>query len=165
MKKEFQLSGSQNRENIYETHYFTLHKVCPCKIGAESVQKASDLFRKTKDLAAFVKEMENQRVIGKRIWYDEKENTIFIAKIYACESGGGCPGNDTLIGRACHCDHYNYSEEYFPKYYCKCGVEFYRPMFAPIFGDNVLIEPYKTVLAGDDEYVLAVRIDKKEEGK
>ena len=151
--------------DMYETHYFTLHKVCPCKIGVESVQKTFDLFKKSNDIATFVNEMEKHRIIGKRIWYDENENTIFIAKIYACESGGGCPENDTLIGRACHCDHYNHSKEYFPKYYCKCGAEFYRPMFAPIFGDNVLIEPYKTVLAGDDECILAIRISKKEETK
>jgi len=90
------------------------------------------------------------------------ENTVFITKMYACDSGGGCPENTTLIGKRCHCPHYNHSKSLFPKHYCKCGAEFYRPMFAPLFGANVLIEPYKTVLSGDDECVLAVRVDKME---
>jgi len=48
-------------------------------------------------------------------------------------------------------------------YYCKCSAEFYRPMFAPIFGSSVMIEPHKTVLSGDEECVLAIRIDKTED--
>jgi hypothetical protein len=106
--------------------------------------------------------MERERVIGRRIWYDEPDNTIYLSKVYACESGGGCAENKTLIGERCHCDHYNRSAELFPKHYCKCGAEFYRPMFAPLFGGNVLIEPYKTVLSGDDECVLAIRIGRAE---
>ncbi|MDR2515677.1 MAG: hypothetical protein LBD02_10830 [Christensenellaceae bacterium] len=102
--------------------------------------------------------MERRRVIGKRIWYDEGEGTLFISKVYACDSGGGCPENDTLIGRRCHCEHYNRAAELRPKQACKCRAEFYRPMFAPLFGPKVRIEPHKTVLSGDDECVLAVRI-------
>jgi len=147
---------------MYENHYFTLHKVCPCKIGIESVQKAFKLFNESKNISAFVDKMEEKRVIGKKILYDEKENAIFITKMYSSECGGGCSQNKSLIGERCHCEHYNHSKEFKPKYYCKCGAEFYRPMFAPIFGDNVLIEPHKTVLSGDEECVLAVRINKKE---
>ncbi len=150
---------------MYETHYYTIHKVCPCIIGEEAIKRATEIFEESKDISSFVLEMESKRVIGKRIWYDEKENTIFISKIYACDSGGGCPNNETLIGARCHCDHYNHSKETKPKYYCKCGAEFYRPMFAPIFGELVLIEPYKTVLSGDDECVLAIRIGMKEKSK
>ena len=80
--------------------------------------------------------------------------------MYACDSSGGRPENETMIGERCHCDHYNHSKEFYPKRYCKCGAEFYRPMFAPIFGDDVLIEPYKTVLSGDDECILAIRLGK-----
>jgi len=42
------------------------------------------------------------------------------------------------------------------------AMEVYRPMFAPIFGENVLIEPYETVLSGGGECVLAVRIGREE---
>ena len=77
-------------------------------------------------------------------------------------SGGGSPENKSVIGERCHCDHYNHSKKIYPKFYCKCGAEFYRPMFAPIFSENVVIEPYKTVLSGDDECVLAIRIGKVE---
>lgn len=121
-----------------------------------------EIYRASGDAASFADEMERQRIIGKRIWYDESENTIFISKRYACESGGGCPANKTLIGERCHCDHYNHSKEFLPKHYCKCGAEFYRPMFAPLFGENVLIEPYETVLSGGEACVLAVRIGRKE---
>jgi len=147
---------------MYESHPYTLCKVCPCNIGEEAIQKAYEIYKTSSTVADFTNEMERQRVIGKRIWYKEKENTIFITKMYACDSGGGCPDNKTVIGERCHCEHYNYSKEYYPTHYCKCGAEFYRPMFAPIFGDNVLIEPYNTVLAGDDECILAIRIDRME---
>ena len=147
---------------MYENHPYTVNKVCPCEIGKKTVQKAIEVYSASADAASFADEMERQRVIGKRIWYDEKENTIFITKMYACDGGGGCPENQTLIGERCHCSYYNHSNEFKPKHYCKCGAEFYRPMFAPIFGENVLIEPYKTVLSGDEECILAVRIDKTE---
>lgn len=129
----------------------------------ETVQEAVDIYRLSDNISSFVAEMERQRIIGKRIWYDQEVNTIFITKMYACHSGGGCSENKTLIGERCHCDHYNHSKEIKPKYYCKCGAEFYRPMFAPLFGKSVLIEPYKTVLSGDDECILAIRIDKTED--
>ena len=147
---------------MYENHPYTIHKVCPCEIGKEAVQKAAEIHKASVDVRSFVDEMERHRVIGKRIWYDETENTIFISKIYACESGGGCAENNTIIGERCHCDYYNHSKEFYPKHYCKCGAEFYRPMFSPIFGENVSIEPYNTVLSGDEECILAIRIDEKE---
>ena len=148
---------------MYYNHPYAVHKVCPCEIGKKAVQEAIAIYKTSDSIASFVDEMERQRVIGKRIWYDEKENTIFITKMYACDSGGGCPDNKTLIGERCHCPHYNHSKEFYPKHYCKCGAEFYRPMFAPIFGEYVLIEPYKTVLSGDEECILAIRIDKTED--
>ena len=148
---------------MYEIHPYAIHKVCPCDIGKEAVQKATEIYKTSADVVSFADEMERQRVIGKRIWYDEIENTIFITKMYACNSGGGCSENKTLIGERCHCPHYNHSKEFYPKHYCKCGAEFYRPMFAPIFGHDVLIEPFKTVLSGAEECILAIRIDKTEE--
>ena len=148
---------------MYKNHPYAIHKSCPCNIGQEAVRKAIDIYRLSADVSSFADEMERQRVIGKRIWHDEKENTIFITKMYACDSGGGCSDNKTLIGERCHCDHYNHSKETKPNYYCKCGAEFYRPMFAPIFGEAVLIEPYKTVLSGGEECILAIRIDKTED--
>ena len=152
-------------EDMYENHYYTLHGKCPCVIGAEAVLRAAEIFESADSTASFVAKLESQRVIGRRIWYEEDEDTIFIAKMYACESGGGCPGNTTLIGERCHCDHYNHSKGTYPKYFCKCGAEFYRPMFAPLFGDNVLIEPFNTVLSGDEECIIAIRIGKEEAKK
>ena len=148
---------------MYEKHPYTINKVCPCKIGEEAVRQAINIYKMTNDVSSFVSEMERQRIIGRYIWYDENENPIFVTKVYACDSGGGCPENKSIIGERCHCPHYNHSKEYYPKHYCKCGAEFYRPMFAPIFGDDVLIEPYKTVLAGDEECILAIRIDRTED--
>jgi len=153
----------ESKKNLYESHCYSIHKFCPCKIGEDAVSQAFSIYKASADIPSFVNEMEKQRVIGRRIWFAADENTIFISKKYACESGGGCPENQTLIGERCHCGHYNRSTAYQPKYYCKCGAEFYRPMFASIFGDDVLIEPYKTVLSGDDECVLAIRIGKTEE--
>ncbi len=147
---------------MLNNHYYTLNKACPCKIEEYSVEQAVVIFEMMPNIAAFVDEMEKHRVIGKRIWYDEKEYTIYITKIFACDSGGGCSENDSLIGRRCHCHYYNRSKEYYPKYYCKCAAEFYRPMFAPLFGENILIEPIKTVLSGDEQCTFAVRLDRRE---
>ena len=146
---------------MYENHPYTKNGVCPCEIGGEAVTRAMEIYNRVQDAKVFAEELERERVIGKRIWY--AENTIYISKKYACESGGGCPGNPTRIGERCHCDHYNASAEIRPKHYCKCGAEFYRPMFAPIFGERVRIAPCRTVLSGDEECVLAVRIDKEED--
>ena len=56
---------------MYENHPYTTHKICPCNIGREAVQKAIDIYRNSADVASFTDEMERQRVIGKRIWYYE----------------------------------------------------------------------------------------------
>lgn len=147
---------------MYETHYYTIHKTCPCRIGEDAVKKAKEIYDNSSCLAIFAAEMEKQRVIGRYISYDEKQNTIFIHKKYACESCSGCSEKKTLFSERCHCDHYNHSTQFLPKFYCKCGAEFYRPMFAPLFGANVLISPYKTVLSGDDECIIAIKIDERE---
>ena len=147
---------------MYGSHYYTINSVCPCKIANDAIDKTLLLFERANDVKSFVETMELNRVIEKKIWYDEAEKTIFISKKYSCESGGGCRESKTIIGERCHCNYYNHSKEFYPKYYCKCGAEFYRPMFAQLFGKDVLIEPYKTVLSGDDECVLAIRIGEVE---
>jgi len=149
---------------MYESHPYILAGRCPCWIGEDAIQTAASIYAETGDPASFAAEMERRRVIGRKIWYDADEDTVFIIKSYAADSGGGCPSNLSLIGERCHCDHYNHSTDFHPRHYCKCGAEFYRPMFAPLFGDDVMIEPYKTVLAGDEECVIAIRIGKKEGG-
>jgi len=148
---------------MYENHPYTINGVCPCRIGEDAVKYARLLYRQANDMSAFVEAMELVKVIGKKVWYNAGKNTIYITKKYACECGGGCASNKTIIGERCHCDHYNHTKEFCPKHYCKCGAEFYRPMFAPFLGDNVLIEPYKTVLSGDDECIIAVSIGEVEQ--
>lgn len=147
---------------MFDNHYYTLNKVCPCKIDDDSIKQAAVIFKMSPNIESFTQEVDKHRIIGKRIWYDEKENTIYITKIFVCDSGGGCSENDNLIGKRCHCGYYNKSKEHYPKYYCKCAAEFYRQMFAPLFGESVLIEPVETVLSGDEQCTFAIRIDRKE---
>ena len=141
-----------------DTHPYTIHKECPCKIDKDIINTAMVIYNESRDTASFIRELERRRIKGKKIWFDEEQNTIFISKPYACESGGGRPENDSIIGRACHCDHYNHAKEFVPKYYCQCGAEYYRPMFEPIFGKGIELYPFKTVLSGDDECVIAIKI-------
>ncbi|HYE11713.1 MAG TPA: hypothetical protein VEF53_16230 [Patescibacteria group bacterium] len=147
---------------MFDNYYYTINKICPCKIDNYAVKQAADIFKMSSDAALFTEEMNRKRIVGKRIWYDEKEHTIFVTKISAYDSGGGCPENDSLIGRCCHCDYYNRSTEYYPKHFCKCAAEFYRPIFALLFGENVLIEPHTTVLSGDEQCAFAIRLNRKE---
>jgi len=147
---------------MYENHYYTLHKTCPCKIEDAVIQQTISIHKRSDRLSAFIEKIEKMRTIGKSICYAENEHVIYITKRYACECGGGCPKNKTLIGKRCHCDYYNHTSIIRPIYYCKCGAEFYRPLFAPIFGHKVLIEPYSTVLSGGNECIIAVRTDKTE---
>ena len=83
---------------MYDTHYFTIHKTCPCQIENEAVRKTKEIFNKSSCLTDFVAEMQNQQIIGRLISYDKETNTIFIHKRYACECGGGHPQNKTRIG-------------------------------------------------------------------
>lgn len=143
---------------MYETHYFTRNKVCPCKMDENVIKQTIEIFNNSENTSSFIQELEKRRIKGKKIWYDENKDIIFISKISACDCGGGNPENDNLIGQACHCDYYNHSKEFFPKHYCQCGAEYYRPMFEPIFGKNIELFPYKTVLFGDDECVIAIKL-------
>lgn len=70
---------------MYDTHYFTIHKTCPCQIENEAVRKTKEIFNKSSCLTDFVAEMQNQQIIGRLISYDKETNTIFIHKRYACE--------------------------------------------------------------------------------
>ncbi|MDR2569005.1 MAG: hypothetical protein LBD23_01740 [Oscillospiraceae bacterium] len=142
----------------FDNHPFTRHKTCPCKIEQDIISKTQQIFNTSKNVEDFVENLERSRIKGKKIWFDKEQNMILISKPYACESGGGCAENNSLIGKACHCVHYNHLNEYLPKNHCQCGAEYYRPMFEPIFGKNIELIPYKTVLSGDDECVIGVKL-------
>ena len=120
-----------------------------------------EVWEQTKEVKSFVTELERRRIKGRKIWYDEELNTIFIIKTFANECGGGCPENDSIIGKACHCHFYNHLKEFYPKYYCQCSAEYYRPMFEPMFGKDIELYPFKTVLSGDDECVIGVKLGRK----
>lgn len=131
---------------------------CPCRIEDEAVRRAREIHERAVDVKAFVAEMSRQKVIGRRIWYDEADATIYITKLYARDCGGGYPGGEGLIAGRCHCDYVNASTEQIPMGYCHCAAGFFRPMFAPLFGHDVVIEPVETVLSGGEECTFAVRL-------
>jgi len=138
---------------------------CPCVMDEKTVTLAKAIYDSLpeKTPAAFALELDRQGISCKKIWYDEKENSIFIKKKYGKECGEYNENNKTKFGERCYCSHYNgITEGVYPLSCCKCGAEFYRPMFAPIYGEDVLIEPCETVLAGNETCVLAVRIGKTE---
>jgi len=146
---------------FYDNHPFTKNKVCPCEMEESVIEQGIEIWEQTKEVKSFVAELERRRIKGQKIWYDEELHTIFIIKKFANEFGGGCPENDNLIGKACHCHFYNHLKEFYPKYYCQCSAEYYRPMFEPMFGKEIELYPFKTVLSGDDECVIGIKLEKK----
>jgi predicted GNAT family acetyltransferase len=131
---------------------------CPCYMEIEKIEKAKQIFNETNDVKGFVSEMKKQDVIGKDISYEPQENAIYITKRYACDCGGGNSSNNTMIGQRCHCEYVNYLTQYVPISYCKCSALWFEPMFVPIFGDKIKIEPVKTVISGADECVFRVKL-------
>jgi GNAT superfamily N-acetyltransferase len=138
-------------KNIYK-------KACPCHIENEKVDKAKQIFNGTDSIKDFISEMKRQGIIGSDINYEPQENAIYITKKYACDCGGGCPSNITLIGQRCHCEYVNHLTINIPISYCKCAAAFFEPLFYPLFGDNIQIEPVKTVLSGADECIFRVKL-------
>jgi hypothetical protein len=63
-----------------------------------------------------------------------------------------------MIGQRCHCEYVNHLTQYVPISYCKCSVLWFEPMFVPIFGDKIQIEPVKTVISGTDECVFRIKL-------
>jgi len=143
---------------LYNNHPFIKTKVCPCDVEEDVLAQTLEIWEQTREVKSFVAELERRRSKGKKIWYDEGLNTIFIIKKFADEFGGGCPDNDSLIGRACHCHFYNHLKEFYPKYYCQCSAEYYRPLFEPMFGKEIELYPFKTVLSGDDECIIGIKL-------
>jgi ribosomal protein S18 acetylase RimI-like enzyme len=137
--------------NIYK-------KGCPCYIENEKIEKANQIFKETEGVEYFVLEMKRQNVIGRNIRYEPKENAIYITKMYACDCGSGCPSNKTLIGERCHCNYVNHLTDNIPISYCKCAAVFFEPMFCSLFGNNIQIEPVKTVLSGGDECIFRIKL-------
>ena len=133
-------------------------EACPCYMADEKIVKAKQIFNNTNDVEEFVSEMKKQDVIGKDIKYESQENAIYITKKYACDNGLGCPSNDTLIGQRCHCEYVNHLTQYVPISYCKCSAIWFEPMFFPIFGEKIIIEPVKTVLSGAEECIFRIKL-------
>lgn len=135
---------------------------CPCSMDKGTIEQAMKLYRQSSSLAAFVDEMERQRVIGKKIWYEHESGRIFITKRFACECGRDCPQDDCNLAGRCHCDYVKSDGGQIHLSYCRCAAEFYRPMFAPILGDNVIIEPVTTCLSGSELCTFSIRTNDKE---
>jgi GNAT superfamily N-acetyltransferase len=134
-------------------------EACPCHVKDDIIEKARMIFSQSSNIQSFINEMNNQKIIGKHIWYEPKENVIYIKKMYACDCGGGCSSNNTIIGQRCHCEYVNHLNESIPLSYCKCAAAFFEPVFAPLFGENITIEPVKTVLSGADECIIKITLD------
>ena len=133
-------------------------KSCPCRIESQKIKQAEQIFHDTNSVEDFVSEMSRQGVIGRKIRYEPRENAIFITKMYACDCGGGCSSNNTLIGQRCHCEYINHLNEYVPISYCKGAAYFYEPMFFSIFGENIQIEAVQTVLSGAAECIFKIKL-------
>ncbi len=134
-------------------------EACPCQLEDYKIAEAKRIFDQSSDVQSFVNEMNSKHVIGRRVWYEPQEKAIYIEKMYACDCGGGCPSNKTLIGERCHCQYINHVSKAIPLSYCKCSAVFFEPMFTPLFGENILIEPVETVISGAESCIFRVKLD------
>ena len=57
----------------------------------------------------------------------------------------------------------NHLNKNIPILYCKCAATFFRPMFVPLFGENIRIEPIKTVLSGAEDCIFRITLDEEED--
>ncbi|MCL2361694.1 MAG: hypothetical protein FWC73_07775 [Defluviitaleaceae bacterium] len=139
---------------MYDSHPYNKTGACPCgDVGQYmDISKIVDAYDNATCMNSFIKKLN--QISDEKIWFDEEQNMILMLKNH-----GGNPESDSLIGRACHCKHYNQSVEFYPKYYCKCCAEFSRPMFEPIFGKDIELSMFKTVLSGDNECITTVKIN------
>jgi len=133
-------------------------EACPCRIEDDRIEKAKKIFSQSLDMQSFIDKMNDQHIIGKRIWYEPREKAVYIEKMYACDCGGGCCSNDTMIGQRCHCEYVNHLNKPIPLSYCKCAAAFFEPMFIPLFGESIVIEPVKTVLSGAEQCVIKITL-------
>lgn len=134
-------------------------KACPCHIEDDRIKKAKMIFSQSSNIQNFVNEMNNHHIIGKRTWYEPQEKTIYIEKMHASDCGGGCSSNNTIMGQRCHCQYINHLSKPVPLSYCKCAAIFFEPMFVPLFGQNITIEPVKAVMSGADECIIKITFD------
>jgi len=139
---------------MYDNHPYNKTGVCPCGDVSQyiDISKIVYAYENAACINSFIEELN--KISDEKIWFDEEQSTIFMLKNF-----GGNPESDNLIGQACHCRHYNKSVKFYPKHYCKCCAEFCRPMFEPIFGNNIELFMAKTVLSGDNQCVTAVKIN------
>jgi len=146
-----------SRRIIMKCDYSQVYKKTCCRVESKTINKAKEIFSNSDDVESFILEMQKQSIIGRKIWYEAENNEIFITKKYADECGGGCKENKSLIGQRCHCGYMNNSEVVISMDYCKCSAEFYRPIFEPILGEKLVIEPIETVLSGGKECTFVIK--------
>lgn len=130
---------------------------CPYRIERDKVLQAKSIYQASTDINDFIDQMQKQGVIGRKIWYNQDENAIYITKMFAIDCDSGCPDNHTLIGQRCHCPFFHQKNETIPITYCTCAAEFFRPMFEPLFGEKIIIEPVETVLSGGEKCSFVIR--------
>lgn len=133
-------------------------KACPCFIEAAKIEKAKAIYDSSDSIDHFIFQMNEEKVIGRNISFNPGENAIYITKMYACDCGGGCPLNNTVIGQRCHCEYVNHFASNLHISYCNCAAAFFEPMFVSLFGEKISIEPVKTVLSGAEECVFRVKL-------
>lgn len=141
---------------VMNCDYSQVYKKTCCKMENKKVDEAKKLYDRADSIEAFVELMSQNEVIGRKIWYDSSARSIFITKKYAFECGGGCSENDSDIGRICHCGYMNDTKVKISKDYCKCSAEFFRPLFEPLLGNDLTIDPVETVLSGGKECIFSV---------
>lgn len=144
---------------------------CPCCIfnWPESLVEMKKIYKNSGSVYEFIDE-----IIKRKIWdFEFKDNIIYTTKPHtcgqsqssekaACKSCTGCnPSINHKISKRCHCWMMQTIKEPKSKLFCYCGAGFYKPFFDELWDADTKIEPLKTIVAGDDDCVIAIHVPEK----
>jgi hypothetical protein len=135
----------------------------------EELVEMREIYKKCNSVYEFIDE-----IVRRKIWgFEYKDHIIYTTKPHtcgksqtsdkeACKSCTDCnPSINHKISRRCHCWMLQTIKEPKSKLFCYCGAGFYKPFFDELWDADTKIEPVKTIIAGDDDCVIAIHIPEK----
>jgi hypothetical protein len=131
---------------------------CPCDIYEEPdfTNKVKDFYNKSNGIEDFINRMHHEGFWNLQLM----DNIIYTSKPFVCDCGYKHPFEGPYAAK-CHCGLAGRVKKPVSKIFCYCGGGFYKPLFDEIFQSDTVIEPVKTIIAGDERCVFAIHVPDK----
>jgi len=131
-------------------------EACACPYSKARIAGARKLFRQCAGIGDFLHRAIEAGFLPDRE-AEYRDGVIYVAKHHS-HPGAADPGTDGFVMHACHCGWAKGTRDQISATFCLCGAGYYRQFFEQVLGSPVRVDVVKSVLRGDSECVMAIRL-------